>query len=55
MNLTTAEIIDIQAEIIKRQASMIRDMALQIDAIEAWDAEMKRIERLRMKLSEGKT
>lgn len=50
--MTTAEIIEIQEEIIKRQASMVKAMALKLDAAEAWDAEIKKIERLKIKLSE---
>lgn len=50
--MATAEIIEIQDEIIRRQASMVKAMALQLDATEAWDAETKKIERLKIKLSE---
>lgn len=50
--MQTSEIIEIQEEIIRRQASMVKAMALQLDTTEAWDAEIKKIERLKIKLSE---
>lgn len=51
--MTTAEIIDAQAEIIEKQEAMIQAMALQLDTVESWDAEIRKIERLKIKLSEG--
>lgn len=50
--MQTSEIIEIQDEIIRRQAVMIKTMALQLDAVEAWETETKKIERLKIKLSE---
>lgn len=48
--MTTAEIIEIQDEIIRRQAVMIKAMALQLDAVEAWGMEIKLIDTLKEKL-----
>ena len=48
--MTTAEIIEIQDEIIRRQAVMIKAMALQLDAVEAWGTEIKLIDELKEKL-----
>ena len=48
--MTTAEIIEIQDEIIRRQAVMIKAMALQLDAVEAWETEIKLIGTLKEKL-----
>lgn len=48
--MTTAEIIEIQDEIIRRQAVMIKAMALQLDAVEAWETEIKLIDELKEKL-----
>lgn len=48
--MSTAEIIEIQGEIIRRQAVMIKAMALQLDAVEAWETEIKRIDTLKEKL-----
>lgn len=48
--MTTAEIIEIQDEIIRRQAVMIKAMALQLDAIEEWETEIKLIDALKEKL-----
>ena len=48
--MTTAEIIEIQDEIIRRQAVMIKAVALQLDAVEAWETEIKLIDALKEKL-----
>lgn len=51
--MTTAEIIDTQAEIIEKQEAMIRQMALQLEMSEIWSKEVKEIQQLKNKL-EGK-
>nr|WP_308611712.1 hypothetical protein [uncultured Dialister sp.]DAP87112.1 MAG TPA: hypothetical protein [Caudoviricetes sp.] len=51
--MTTAEIIEIQEEIIRRQAVMIKAMALQLDAVEAWETKINRIATLKEKLESG--
>lgn len=48
--MTTAEIIDMQVEIIEKQEAMIQAMALQLDAVESWDKEIKNIETLKGRL-----
>lgn len=48
--MSTAEIIEIKDEIIRRQAVMIKAVALQLDAVEAWDKEIKNIEILKGRL-----
>ena len=49
-DMSTAEIIEIQGEIIRRQAVIIKAMALQLDAVEAWETEIKLIDALKEKL-----
>lgn len=50
MTLTTAEIIEIQDEIINMQEFMIHQMALQLEISEIWSKEAKKIQRLKRKL-----
>nr|DAL50877.1 MAG TPA_asm: hypothetical protein [Caudoviricetes sp.] len=50
MKLTTAEIIEIQDEIINKQEFMIRQMALQLKISEIWSEEAKRIQKLKNRL-----
>lgn len=52
--MTTAEIIDTQAEIIEKQEAMIQAMALQLDTVESWDKEIKNIEILKGRLKSEK-
>lgn len=52
--MSTAEIIEIQDEIIEKQEAMIQAMALQLDAVEAWETEIKRIDTLKEKLEAHK-
>lgn len=52
--MTTAEIIDTQAEIIEKQEAMIQAMAIQLDTVESWDREIKNIEALKNRLEDGK-
>lgn len=54
MKLITAEIIEIQDEIINKQEFMIHQMALQLDAAESWNKEEKCIEELKSKLEARK-
>lgn len=49
-NMTTAEIIEIQDEIINKQEFMIRQMALQLKISEIWSEEAKRIQKLKNRL-----
>lgn len=50
MQTTTTEVIEAQAEIIKRQNRLIREMAMTIGQTEAWDKEIKNIEILKGRL-----